>query len=141
MEVTHNFTVSLVEDGSLDEARALLETPAARSALGEDDWRDLSVYLVQTRAEAVSRRPGEPAAADAASADAAAADVVAAGLKELGPEPELLRSYEAYMHNAFARMYNARRFDDARAILARGLAVHPSSATLARDMASLTAHR
>jgi hypothetical protein len=131
MEITHNQAISLVERGLLDEADALLAAPGSRAALGDSDWMDLSIYVVQARAQEVARRSG----------DAAASETVAVGLKTLGSAPELLRMYEAYVHNAFARLYNARRMDEARAALARGLEVHPSSATLASDMASLTAHR
>ncbi len=49
--------------------------------------------------------------------------------------------YEAYVHNAFARLFNAQRTDEARAVLNRGLEVFPSSAMLLRDLASLTGHR
>jgi hypothetical protein len=128
-EVTHNRIVAAVDGGRLDEAASLLAEPGRRAALGESDWMDLSVYLVQTRAEAA-----------AAGGDfSGAAEVVAAGIAALGSQGELLRAYEAYVHNAFARLYNARRFEQARAVLARGLAVHPSSQLLAGDMASLTA--
>jgi tetratricopeptide (TPR) repeat protein len=131
MEITHNLALSLIEKGALDEAGSLLEAPAARATLGDRDWLDLSVYVVQTRAQTISRTSG----------DADAAETVAAGMRRLGPEPTLLRTYEAYVHNAFARLYNSHRFDEARVVLQQGLAVYPSSATLARDMASLTAHR
>jgi hypothetical protein len=131
MEITHNQAISLVERGLLDKADALLAGPDSRAALGDSDWMDLSIYVVQARAQDVARRSG----------DAAASETVAAGLEVLGGAPELLRMYDAYVHNAFARLYNARRMDEARAALARGLEVHPSSATLASDMASLTAHR
>jgi tetratricopeptide (TPR) repeat protein len=127
MEVTHNQLISLVERGALDQADALLRAPGAPAVLGENDWRDLSVYVVQERARAAVRQGG----------DAAGAETVAAGIAGLGKEPELLRMYEAYVHNAFARLFNARRFDEARAVLARGLEVHPSSAMLARDKATL----
>lgn len=130
-EVTYNRIVAAIDGGRLDEAAALLAEAGRRAVLGEREWMDLSVYLVQTRAEAASAGRGF----------SEAAEVVAAGIAALGSQGELLRAYEAYVHNAFARMYNARRLEEARAVLVRGLGVYPSSQVLARDMASLTAAR
>jgi tetratricopeptide (TPR) repeat protein len=129
-EITHNWIVSLVEKGSGQEAEALLASPATRAALGDADWIDLSVFLVQSRAE-VAARSGDYGAA---------ADAIAAGLQALGAQTELLRAHEAYVHNAFARLYNARKFDDAKAVLERGLSVSPSSPMLTGDMRNLTPH-
>jgi len=129
-EIMHNWVVSLVEKGSREEAAALLETPSARDVLGRADWTDLSVFLVQSRAEAAARSGGYREAAEE----------VAAGLQSLGAQAELLRAYEAYVHNAFAQLYNARKFDDAKAVLERGLSVYPSSPMLTGDMRNLTPH-
>ncbi|MBE3134530.1 MAG: hypothetical protein IMZ55_13755 [Acidobacteria bacterium] len=129
-EITHNWIVSLVEKGSGQEAEALLASPATRAALGDADWIDLSVFLVQSRAE-IAARSGDYGAA---------ADAIAAGLQALGAQTELLRAHEAYVHNAFAQLYNARKFDDAKAVLERGLSVSPSSPMLTGDMRNLTPH-
>jgi tetratricopeptide (TPR) repeat protein len=130
-EVTHNWIVGAIQAGRLGEAVSLLADPGRRAVLGESDWTDLSVYLVQSRAEAASAGGGF----------SEAAEVIAAGIASLGSQGELLRAYEAYVHNAFAKLYNARRLEEARAVLARGLGVYPSSQMLSRDMASLTAAR
>lgn len=123
-EITHNWIVSLVQKGSRDEAAALLEAPSARGVLGSADWTDLSVFLVQSRAEAAARTGGYREAAEK----------VAAGLKSLGQQPELLRAYEAYVHNAFAQLYNARRFEEARQTIEDGLSAYPTSRTLGADL-------
>ena len=130
-EVTHNWVIGLLEGGRLDDAAALLGDRARRAALGEQDWTDLSIFLVQARAEAAGRSGGF----------LDAAEIVAAGLLSLGSQPGLLQAYEAYVHNAFARLFNARRFDEAKEVLERGLSVHPASPMLASDMASLTVRR
>jgi hypothetical protein len=126
-EVTHNWILSLVEKGSREEAGTLLETPSARDVLGGADWTDLSVFLVQSRAEAAARGGDY----------GTAAQTVAAGLQALGAQAELLRAYEAYVHNEFAKLYNARRFAEAKQVIERGLAVHPASRSLAGDLETL----
>lgn len=123
-EITHNWIVSLVQKGSRDEAAALLEAPSARGVLGSADWTDLSVFLVQSRAETAARTTGYREAAEK----------VAAGLRSLGQQPELLRAYEAYVHNAFAQLYNARRFEEARQTVEDGLSAYPTSRTLGADL-------
>ncbi len=123
-EITHNRIVSLIEKGSRDEAAALLEAPSTRDVLGAADWTDLSVFLVQSRAAAAAR----------GGAFREAADQVAAGLKSLGQNTELLRAYEAYVHNAFAALYNARRLEEARQTLEDGLSAYPASRTLGADL-------
>jgi tetratricopeptide (TPR) repeat protein len=123
-EITHNWIVSLVEKGLRGEAGALLEAPSARDVLGAADWTDLSVFLVQSRAEAAARAGGYREAAKE----------VAAGLQSLGAQAELLRAYEAYVHNAFAQLYNARRYDEARETVEGGLSVYPASRTLSADL-------
>jgi hypothetical protein len=56
------------------------------------------------------------------------------GLRALGAQTELLRAYEAYVHNEFAKLYNARRFDEARQIVETGLSEYPASRTLSADL-------
>jgi tetratricopeptide (TPR) repeat protein len=123
-EIAHNWIVGLVEKGSHLEAEALLAAPATRAILGNPDWTDLSVFLVQSRAEAAAR-----------SGDyGTAARTVAEGLRALGAQTELLRAYEAYVHNEFAKLYNARRFVEARQIVETGLSEYPASRTLSADL-------
>jgi tetratricopeptide (TPR) repeat protein len=123
-EIAHNWIVGLVEKGSHLEAEALLAAPATRAILGNPDWTDLSVFLVQSRAEAAAR-----------SGDyGTAARTVAEGLRALGARTELLRAYEAYVHNEFAKLYNARRFVEARQIVETGLSEYPASRTLSADL-------
>ncbi len=64
----------------------------------------------------------------------AAAGVVAEGMRKLGRQPALLQTYEVYVHNAFAFLYNARRPQDAKAVVDQGLAVYPDSRTLLQDL-------
>jgi hypothetical protein len=92
--------------------------------LGDADWTDLSVGLVERQA----------AAAVGSGGSMAAASLVAEGLKRLGRQPSLLQNYEAYVHNAFVPLFNLRKVNDARAVLDQGLSVYPDSALLAQDL-------
>jgi hypothetical protein len=120
----HNWAVSLVDANALQDAEALLAQPAVRAALEESDWIELSVQIVQLRALAESSAGGF----------LPAATIVADGMKRMGRQPGLLQNYEAYMHNAFVPLYNARKWNDARLLIDQGLAVYPDSGILQQDL-------
>jgi hypothetical protein len=122
-EVCHNWVVSLFNAGDFSGADALLSQPAIKIALDEPDWTDLSVSLIQLRAQAEASSAGY----------LAAAQIVLDGIKKLGSQPLLLQTYEAYVHNAFAQLYNARKLADARSVLDQGLAAYPDSRILGQD--------
>ncbi len=122
-DVYHNWVVSLFNAGSFADAQDLLSQPVVKAALDEPDWTDLSVALVQLQAEAQARAAGY----------LAAAQVVTEGIKRLGAQPHLLQTYEAYVHNAFAQLYNARKLADARSVIDQGLAAYPDSRVLEQD--------
>lgn len=122
-DVYHNWVASLFQAGAFPEAEALLSQPPVKTALDEPDWTDLSVSLVQLRAEAEARNAGY----------LAAAQIVTDGIRKLGAQPLLLQTYEAYVHNAFALLYNARKLVDARNVLDQGLAAYPESRILEQD--------
>jgi hypothetical protein len=123
-DMYHNWIVSLLDARQLSDADALLSQPSARAALDEDDWTALSVAVVQRQAQAEGDSGG----------NIAAAGVVAEALKRLGRQPALLQTYEAYVHNAFAVLFNARKAVDAKAVIDQGLAVYPDSRMLQQDL-------
>jgi hypothetical protein len=123
-DLHHNWVVSLMDNRQFAEAEALLSQPAAKAALDDQDWTALSVAVVQRLAQAQGDSGG----------NIAAAGVVADGLKRLGRQPALLQTYEAYVHNAFAMLYNARKAMDAKAVVDQGLAVYPDSRMLQQDL-------
>ncbi len=122
-DVYHNWVVSLFDARSFADAEALLSQPAVKATLEDADWTNLSASLVQLRAEDEARNNGY----------LAAAQVVADGMRKLGNQAVLLQTYEAYVHNAFAQMYNARKLADARSILDQGLSAYPDSRILEQD--------
>jgi hypothetical protein len=123
-DLYHNWVVTLVDSQALSDAETLLAQPAARSALDDPDWMALSIEVVQRQAHLQGDSGGAMAAAG----------VVAEGLKKLGRQPALLQAYEVYVHNAFAVLYNARRPQDAKAVLDQGLQIYPDSRMLLQDM-------
>ncbi len=123
-DMYHNWIVTLLDSRQLADAEALLAQPSTRSAMDDADWTTLSVALVQRQAQQEGDRGGSMAAAE----------VVAGGLKRLGRQPALLQTYEAYIHNAFAMLYNARKPVDARAVIDQGLQVYPDSRMLLEDL-------
>jgi hypothetical protein len=123
-DMYHNWVVTLLDTRQLSDADALLAQPSTRAAMEETDWMALSVALVQRQAQ----EQGDSGGA------IAAAEVVAGGLKRLGRQPALLQTYEAYIHNAFAMLYNARKTVDAKAVIDQGLQVYPDSRMLLEDL-------
>lgn len=122
-EAYDRWVAGLLSSGSFADAQDLLSQPAVKSTLDEPDWMDLSIALVQMQAEAEARNTGY----------LAAAQVVTEGIRKLGAQPPLLQTYEEYMHNAFAQLYNARKLADARSVLDQGLAAYPDSRILEQD--------
>ena len=123
-DVYHNWVVSLMDARQYPDAESLLAQPAVRTALDDSDWTALSVALVQRQAQEEGDSGGAMAAAE----------VLAGGLKKLGRQPALLQNYEAYVHNAFALLINARRPVDAKAVIDEGLLVYPDSRMLQQDL-------
>jgi hypothetical protein len=122
-DIYHGWVANLFDANNLADADALLAQPAVKAALDDQDWTALSVALVQLRAEGEARNNGY----------LAAAQVVAEGMRKLGAQPGLLQNYEAYVHNAFAQLYNAKKLADARNVLDQGLTAYPDSRILEQD--------
>jgi hypothetical protein len=123
-DIYHNWAVALLGSSSLADADTLLSQPAARASLEDSDWTALSIALVQRRAQVM---------ADAEGLVAASA-IVAEALKRLGRQQTLLSTYEAYIHNAFAMSFNARKYADARTIIDQGLGNYPESPMFLQDL-------
>lgn len=123
-DIYHNWTVSLLNANDYTDADALLTQPGVRTTLQDADWTALSVDVFQLRAQSQAN------AGDYTSAAATVAD----GLKKLGKPDALLRSYEVYVHNSVAFLFNARKLSEARAVAEQGLAIYPDSHMLQQDL-------
>jgi hypothetical protein len=56
------------------------------------------------------------------------------GMSRLGRVQPLLQTYEAYMHNAFAQLFNARKIANAKAVVDQGIAAYPESRLFQQDL-------
>jgi hypothetical protein len=123
-DIYHNWAVALIRVNDLAGAETLLSQPAAKAAVEEADWMALSVEVVLRRAQ------GEAAA----NGNLAAAAIVTDGIRKLGRQPVLLQTSQAYVHNAFALLYNARKFAEGKALIEQALAASPDSVLLQQDL-------
>ena len=123
-DIYHNWAVGLIRVNDLAGAEMLLSQPAAKASVEEADWMALSVEVVLRRAQAEA----------AANGNLAAAAIVTDGIRKLGRQPVLLQTSQAYVHNAFALLYNARKFADGKALIEQALAASPDSALLQQDL-------
>jgi tetratricopeptide (TPR) repeat protein len=129
-DLLHNWAVSLIEAGRLEEAQGLIDQHRAGGELSEREWRNLGVSIWQLRAREASRRDFGEAAA-----------MLRKALESLGPEPGLVSGYEVYVHNQMAALVNSGRLEEARAVLDEALRVLPSSSLLREDEARLAGRR
>jgi tetratricopeptide (TPR) repeat protein len=123
-ELLHNQAVALVEAGDLDAAEAMLASQPRADTLDPADRRELLVWIIQLRADRSARKADY----------AAAAAVIADGMSRMGDEALLLTAFETYTHNAFAQLYNARRFGEAKTLLQDALARYPASRVIRHDL-------
>jgi hypothetical protein len=123
-DVYHNWVVSLLTARAFQDAETLLSQPSTKAALEEADWTNLSVSAVQQRAQVEAGNRGF----------LAAASIVTNGMERLGRLQPLLQTYEAYVHNAFAQLYNQRKWADARSVIDQGLAAYAESRVFQRDL-------
>jgi hypothetical protein len=123
-DIYHNWTVGLIRASDLTNAEALLLQPAMKASVEEADWMALSVEVVLRRAQAEA----------AANGYQAASATVSDGIRKLGRQPLLLQTFPAYVHNAFALLYNARKFTEAKTLIEQALTSSPDSAMLQQDL-------
>jgi hypothetical protein len=123
-DMYHNWVVNLIDANSILDADALLSQPGTKAALDDSDWTNLSVVVVQQRAQAEVEMGGF----------LAAAGIVIDAMTRLGRIQPLLQTYEAYMHNAFAQLYNAKKIANAKAVIDQGIAAYPESRMFQQDL-------
>jgi tetratricopeptide (TPR) repeat protein len=123
-ELLHNQAVALIEAGDLDAAETVLTARPQADILDATDRRELLVWIIQLRADRSARR----------AEYTAAVSVITDGISRIGAEPQLLAAFEVYTHNAFAQLYNARRFEEAKTLLESALARYPASRVIRQDL-------
>ncbi len=125
-DLLHNWAVSLIQAGRLQEAQALLDRSRAGGELSEREWRTLGVSIWQLRAREASRQDFGEAAA-----------MLRKAVESLGPEAGLVSGYEVYVHNQMAALVNSGRLQEAREVLDEALRFLPGSSLLREDQARL----
>ena len=123
-DLLYNRLVSLLEGGKIAEAESVLGKDPSGSGLAREDWIELSIFAVQKRAEAAQYAGSYPETVA----------IVAEGLSRIGRVSMLLKTYESYVHNWFAALFNTRKYEEARSVLLSGLTVYPESAAFAQDL-------
>jgi Flp pilus assembly protein TadD len=123
-DLTHNWILSLIRKGDYPTAEKLLDSQLSDGGISEGQWRELTVYLYQVRAQ-------KKAAADYMEA----AQLILEGLNKVGSDQGLARSYEVYIHNSVVSLVRNARYEEALAVLEQALPGLPDSAVLLKDRA------
>jgi len=121
-DLLHNWVLNLVQKGKLDQAEALLDARLADGELSAEEWKSLTVYLYQLRAQRLARTDFSEAVR-----------IIEQGLEKVGSDRGLDKSYEVYVHNTVVTLVRAGRYQDALSILEQALERAPKSAVLLED--------
>ena len=121
-DLTHNWVLSLIQRGDYAAAGQLLDSQRADSRLAEGEWRELTVYLYQVRAQKTA--PGDYREA---------ARLILEGLNKVGSDQGLSKSYEVYIHNSVVTLARKERYEEALAVLEEALLQLPNSGVLLKD--------
>lgn len=123
-DLLHNWVIELVENKELENAASLLTEKRYRNSLKRDEWKTLSIYIYQLQAREA-----------AVTSFDRAAQIIKDAVTSVGADPELLRSYEHYVHNHFVEFFNKQLFNEANRVIDQGLAFMPRSSLLIKDKA------
>jgi tetratricopeptide (TPR) repeat protein len=126
-DLMHNWILSLVWQRDFDKAENLLDGRRGDGLLPDDEWRSLTVYLYQMKAQEAAR-----------SNFGAAAGLIRDGLNKTGPDDTLNRSFEVYAHNQAVSLLRAGRLEEALAVIDDALHLAPQSALLLKDRGLVT---
>jgi tetratricopeptide (TPR) repeat protein len=121
-DLTHNWVLSQIRKGNYFEAEQLLDTQRAGGRLEEGEWKELTVYLYQVRAQ--KSAPGDYQEA---------ARLILEGLNKVGSDQGLTKSYEVYTHNSVVTLVRNELYEEALAVLEEALLQLPTSAVLRED--------
>jgi len=108
--------------GEFVEAEELLDLQLEGGRMAEQEWRELTVYLYQLRAQSSARGDFSEAAR-----------LIQEGLNKVGSDQSLMKSYEVYIHNSVVTLVRAERYQDALSVLEEALSQVPTSRVLQND--------
>jgi hypothetical protein len=121
-DLTHNWVLSRIQKGDLSEAEELLDAQRSAGLVEETEWKELTVYLYQVRAQ------------NKASGDyGEAAGLILQGINKVGSDRGLAKSYEVYIHNSVVTLVRRELYQEALAVLDEALLQLPASAVLLED--------
>ena len=121
-DLTHNWILSLIQKGDYSTAEQLLDSQKSQGRITEGEWRELTVYLYQVRAQ--KQAPGDYSGA---------ARLILDGLNKVGSDQGLAKSYEVYIHNSVVTLARNARYEEALAVLEEALLQLPGSSVLLKD--------
>ncbi len=121
-DLTHNWVLSRIQSGDYTEAQQLLDSQRSGGRLAEREWRELTVYLYQVRAQ--KSAPGDYREA---------ARLILEGLRKVGSDQGLVKSYEVYVHNSAVTLVRNELYEEALAVLEEALLQLPASGVLLKD--------
>jgi hypothetical protein len=121
-DLIHNWILSLIQKGDYSAAEQSIDSQYSRGRIAEVEWRELTVYLYQVRAQ--KQAPGDYRGA---------ARLILDGLNKLGSDQSLAKSYEVYIHNSIVTLARNARYEEALAVLEEALLHLPESVVLLKD--------
>ena len=121
-DLTHNWILSLIQKGDYSTSEQLLDAQKSQGRITEGEWRELTVYLFQVRAQ--KQAPGDYSGA---------ARLILDGLNKVGSDQGLAKSYEVYIHNSVVTLARNARYEEALAVLEEALLQLPGSSVLLKD--------
>jgi tetratricopeptide (TPR) repeat protein len=121
-DLIHNWALSFVQKGEFVEAEELLDLQLEGGRMAEQEWRELTVYLYQLRAQSSAREDFSEAAR-----------LIQEGINKVGSDQSLTKSYEVYIHNSVVTLVRAERYQDALSVLEEALSQVPTSRVLQND--------
>ena len=125
-DLIHNWVLGLIQKGKYAEAGQLLDTRRANGRLADGEWRELTVYLYQVRAQ--KSAPGDYREA---------ARLILEGLNKVGSDQGLAKSYEVYIHNSVVTLARKELYEEALAVLEEALLQLPNSGVLLKDRSTV----
>jgi hypothetical protein len=121
-DLIHNWVLILVQKGEFIEAGELLDLQLDGGRMAEQEWRELTVYLYQLRAQSSAHGDFSEAAR-----------LIKEGINKVGSDQSLMKSYEVYIHNSVVTLVRAERYQDALSVLEEALSQVPTSRVLRDD--------
>ena len=121
-DLNHNWILSLIQKGDYSAAEQLLDSQQSQGRIAGGEWKELTVYLYQVRAQKQAHGDYN-----------GAARLILDGMNKVGSEQSLAKSYEVYIHNSVVTLARNARYEEALAVIEEALLHLPGSSVLLKD--------